>query len=123
MTDAISVSVSEYGPAQFTCAPPANDIEITSASETTTLTFTKDHLLEVMDLDEYNQQEIGDQYTIVPPSLSLTAADIGEGKTVKFTVTNRWGQESSCTRYYQVKGKLSFLFCLLHLFLPLWHKP
>ena len=43
-------------------------------------------------------------YEFNPSKLTFGVTDVGSGKTVTVNVTNRFGETSSCTLYFEVEG-------------------
>ena len=78
---------------------------VLSESESRIMTFDNDFLPMIMDQSEIDKLDImTTQFN--PRRVTFLRSDIGSGRDVTITVRNTFGDEATCTLYYQVVGKL-----------------
>ena len=86
------------------CTTPAA-IVLADSESSRSMTFDNDFLPMIMDQSEIDKLNIvTTQFN--PPQLTFRRSDIGAGKDVTITVRNTFGDEATCTLYYQVEGNI-----------------
>ena len=73
-------------------------------------TYNESDMLALIDNNE--DDSILNNYNVVfvPSELFFTALDVGSGKVVNITLTNRLGKSSEFTLYFEVEGKTCINF-------------